>query len=272
LHFISLFHESEVSSSAGLAFTGLASYETLALQPDDLLFVPGMDFSTLTDPGFLGHCAPFFSWLREQADRNIRICSVCTGAFLLGYAGLLRKRQTTTHWKYFEEFQDAFPQTMLRRERLFVHDENIYASAGVSSGIDLALHLLEKERGAPFAAKIAKEVVLYLRRGENDPQLSVFLRYRNHLNDRVHRVQDLLATRLNEGLTITDLAEVVHTSPRHLTRIFRKTTGLSIGEYQKQLRQERARQLLRDGHKHSAVVQAIGLKSLNQLRTLLGDA
>jgi len=269
LHFIALQQNGKVLSSAGLFLCDLQDFSAFSLTENDLLFLPGMDFDTLTDTRFLSDCAPFFQWLNEQMENGAQICSVCTGAFLLGFAGLLRKRKTTTHWKYFDRFQECFPDALLQKERLFVSDGNLHASGGVSSGIDLALHLMEAHYGAPFAAKIAKEVVLYLRRGENDPQLSVFLRYRNHLSDQVHQVQDLMATRLDEKLTIPDLAEAVHTSPRNLTRIFRKHTGLSIGEYHKQLRTERARQLLAEGHKLEATAKAVGLKSVNQLRHLL---
>lgn len=269
LHFIALQQNGKVPSSAGLFLSDLQDFTVFSLSENDILFLPGMDFDTLTDTRFLSDCASFFQWLNRQMGNGAHICSVCTGAFLLGFAGLLRKRTTTTHWKYFDQFQAYFPDALLQKERLFVSDGNLHASGGVSSGIDLALHLIESYYGAPFAAKIAKEVVLYLRRGENDPQLSVFLRYRNHLNDQVHQVQDLMAARLDEKLTIPDLAEAVHTSPRNLTRIFRKHTGLSIGEYQRQLRTERARQLIAEGHKQEAIAKAVGLKSVNQLRHLL---
>lgn len=269
LHYISLQDSLKISSSSGLAFSDLEDFRSFSLTEKDLIFLPGMDYPTLIDTGFLSSCQPFFRWLRKQTDQGVQICSICTGAFLLGFAGLLPKRRVTTHWKYFDAFQERFPDAYLQKERLFVTDDNVHASGGVSSGIDLALHLLERYYGAPFAAKIAKEVVLYLRRGENDPQLSVFLKYRNHLNDQVHEVQDLLAAQLDQKWTIPDLAEAVHTSPRNLTRLFRKHTGLSIGEYQKQLRIERAQQLLAEGHKQAVIAQAVGLKSVNQLRDIL---
>lgn len=271
LQFIGLGTHSTMRSSAGLSFAQVETYATCHWRADDLIFIPGMDFPTLTDPGFLGRCAPFFTWLRKQAEQEVTLCSVCTGAFLLGYAGLLRNRKTTTHWKYLETFKRTFPDSQLLRERLFVKDGPIYTSAGVSSGIDLALHLLEKYSGASFAAGIAKEVVLYLRRGTEDPQLSVFLQHRNHLNDRIHHIQDILATRIADRLTITELAAEVHISPRHLTRLFRNATGLSIGAYQRNLRRERARQMLREGYTRKATAWAIGLKSTNQLRALLTD-
>jgi transcriptional regulator GlxA family with amidase domain len=130
---------------------------------------------------------------------------------------------------------------------------------------------LEKYFGAPFAAKIAKEVVIYLRRSEKDPQLSIFLKYRNHINDRVHQIQDILSTRLHEGLTLEDLAEEVNTSARNLTRIFKKVTGLRVGEYQRLLRIERAKQLLQKGHTQEHVAGEVGLKSRSQLLKLLSD-
>jgi transcriptional regulator GlxA family with amidase domain len=197
----------------------------------------------------------FYKWLIQQYGNGAKICSVCTGAYLLAQSGLLDGKKCTTHWKYLDDFRARFPKVGLITDRLFVEDQRIYTSAGVSSGIDLALYLLEVTFGPIFATKIAKEVVVYLRRTEEDPQLSVFLQFRNHLEQRVHLVQDNLAQHLDKKLTIEELAEEVNMSPRNLTRIFKKTTGITIGDYLDKLRMETAS-------------QACGLQSANQLRSL----
>ena len=197
------------------------------------------------------------------------ICSTCTGAFLLAEAGLLNGRACTTHWKYMERFARRYPQARLQANRLFVQQDGIYTSAGVSSGIDLALFLAEELWGAHFSAQLAKEVVIYFRRTENDPQLSVFTQYRNHLEQRIHTVQDRLAQSLDRKLNIDLLAEEVSMSPRNLTRLFKNTSGITIGHYLAQLRAERAEQLMGEGHTLKAAALQCGLKSPQQLRHLL---
>ena len=169
-------------------------------------------------------------------------------------------------------FSDRYPNIEIVRNRLFVENDNILTSAGVSSGIDLALHLIEKHHGSKFAADIAREVVIYLRRGEEEPQLSIFLRYRNHLIDPVHNVQDYLINNFHLNPSLPELAELVHTSERNLTRLFKKATDITIGGYQDLLRQEKADQLIREGNKMEMVAQACGYADVSQLYKLLKKA
>jgi transcriptional regulator GlxA family with amidase domain len=197
------------------------------------------------------------------------ICSVCTGAFLLAAAGLLDGRHCTTHWKYADRFKSQYPKAKLQTNRLFVTEDNIYTSAGVSSGIDLALYLTEQLWGPHFATQLAKEVVIYFRRTIDDPQLSVFMQYRNHLDNRIHQVQDRLSQSLDHKFSIDELAVEVNMSTRNLTRAFKKTTRITIGEYLEKLRIERAQQLIADGHTLEATALHCGLKSVNRLKQLL---
>jgi transcriptional regulator GlxA family with amidase domain len=154
----------------------------------------------------------------------------------------------------------------------FVKAGDIYTSAGVSSGIDLSLFILEELFGSGFAAKIAKEIVVYIRRTETDPQVSAFMQFRNHLDQRIHTVQDLLSQSLGQKLSIAELADAVFMSPRNLTRLFRKTTGISIGDYLNKLRTERSVQMIADGYTMQAAAQSCGLKSTNQLRAIIKKA
>ncbi len=268
LFFLTL-NKTEALSSAGLHLSQLEKYDSHVLGPNDWFFIPGVEAYLLHDPSFEASNVLFSEWLHLQYENGAKICSVCTGAYLLANSGLLEGRNCTTHWKYLEDFRTRFPKVGLITDRLFVEDQRIYTSAGVSSGIDLALYLLEEEFGPIFATKVAKEVVVYLRRTEDDPQLSVFLQYRNHLDQRVHLVQDNLAQHLEKKLTIEELAEEVNMSPRNLTRLFKKTTGITIGDYLDKLRVERAVQLLSEGNKVDSVSLSCGLQSSNQLRSLL---
>ncbi|WP_422083854.1 GlxA family transcriptional regulator [Ulvibacterium sp.] len=268
-HYLSLNPGTEEISSAGIALSRLEPFWNFTLGPHDLLFIPGLESHLFFAEDFKPKNQLFFSWLREQNQNKAKICSVCTGAYIMAFAGLFEGKSCTTHWKYFGDFKTRFPRAKLLSDRLIVKDGNLYSSAGVSSGIDLALFLLEEIYGPVFATKIAKEVVIYLRRTENDPQLSVFLQYRNHMDNRIHQVQDTLAQNLDKKLKIEELAENSHMSPRNLTRVFKKTTGITIGDYLAKLRIERALQLLSSGTKVNAVSLACGLQSSNQLRALL---
>lgn len=269
LSYISFSDANRVSSGAGLVFTELKAFHHFELKKNDILFIPGMESKLFFNHDFEASNGRFFLWLQNQNANGVKICSVCTGAYLVGFANLWNNKNCTTHWKYFDDFSNRFPGAKLQHDRLIVKDGNLYSSAGVSSGIDLALFIIEELYGAVFAAKIAKEVVIYLRRTESDPQLSVFLQFRNHIEARIHEVQDVLGQDLSIKYTIEDLANRVHMSPRNLTRLFRKTTGTTIGIYLEKLRLERAIQLLLGGSKVSAVAISCGLKSSNQLRSLL---
>ena len=269
LHFVSLNESGTIESSAGLHFSKLKPFNRFELTSNDVIMIPGMDYKLFSNTSFLKENRLFFKWLRDQNENQVTICSICTGAFLLAEAGILNHKQATTHWKYLAEFKKRYPLVDMQSNRLFVFDSPVYTSAGVSSGIDLSLYILEMLYGTKFATDIAKEIVIYFRRGEADPQLSVFLDYRNHLEHRIHKAQDFLITNIAENFTILDVAESIHMSTRNLTRLFKKTTGITIGAYIEKLRVERAVYLLSEKHKVSFVTQQCGLKSTNQLRALL---
>ncbi|MCJ8210352.1 DJ-1/PfpI family protein [Mucilaginibacter sp. RS28] len=263
-------HEAE--SSSMLAFYKLVDFSGINLGKGDLVFIPGIESSLLLSREFLDACKPFQQWLREQYQRGAVLCSVCTGAFLLADAGLLDGKQCTSHWKYLDEIHKRYPKLKVLDNRLFVSDSDIYTSAGVTSGIDLALHILEKKLGSYFAAKIAKEVVVYHRRSEKDPQLDAFMLYRNHLDHRIHAVQDMLAQNLSDQTAIEVLAEKVCMSPRNLTRLFKKTTQITIGSYIAQLRISHAVKLLNEGYTLQAAADSCGLKSTAHLRRMIAKS
>lgn len=239
------------------------------MQEGDVLFIPGLDYRLISSNDFLDTISDFLDWVKIQHQQRVHICSVCTGSFLLAETGVLQGKEATTHWKYLESFQTKFPDVELAPNRLFINQDNLYSSAGVSSGIDLSLHLLEVFFGTKFAVSIAKEVVIYFRRSSKDPQLSIFLQYRNHIDQCVHDVQDYIVENLEQGIRIEQLSDEVNMSSRNLTRRFKRTTGITIGVYVERLRVETAVTLLAEGHKLDFVIGKIGLKSSNQLRTLL---
>jgi len=270
LYFSTMFRDhTESDSLCALSFNQLTPYHQLKLTEGDFVFVPGFSYSLMTDNSFLNTARPFLQWLTTQHQNGATICSVCIGAFLLAESGLLDLRACTTHWEFTEQLKARYPMVKVQTNRLFVHENRIYSSAGIASGIDLSLYLLEQLWGPHFAAKIAKEAVVYFRRTLDDPQLNVFTQYRNHLDHRIHKVQDILIQSLDKKFTLEELATKVNMSPRNLTRQFKKTLGVTIGVYLDQLRAGQAEKLVSEGHTMQATALHCGLRSTNQLRYLL---
>jgi transcriptional regulator GlxA family with amidase domain len=237
-------------------------------EADDLVLVPGFRMAALdpVDPGVL-------AWLRKAHERGAQMASICTGAFVLGRAGLLEDRQCTTHWSRVDDLQRCFPSARVLTNRLFVDDGPVTTSAGIASGIDMALALVERRHGPLVAAAAARELVVYLRRDGGHRQDSIYLDYRTHLHPGVHRVQDWLIAHPGEPTTLDDLARTAAMSPRNLTRAFRQATGISVQEFRTRLRLELARDLLHDpGMTIEAVASRCGFESARQLRRLWKEA
>jgi transcriptional regulator GlxA family with amidase domain len=249
--------------SAGLAFAELTHYSTVEPGPGDLLIVPGFKLQEMNRTKGL------LAWLRKAAASEAVLCSVCTAAFLLAEAGLLDYGECTTHWRYTEQLRRDYPKLKVLTDRLFVKCGNIYTSAGVTTGLDLALFLLEERHGPEFTYKVARELVVYIRRDGSEPQESVYLQYRSHVNDDIHTIQDWMIQHLPQKIRIDELAALIYTSPRNLTRLFKSTTGATIGQYLEKLRVEKAMHLLRQQVKVGTITRQCGLQSTNQLRSLL---
>ena len=250
-----------VRSEQGLV---LADLEPLSEpEANTLILVPGMPYAATEK---LDRRA--VRWLRETADRGAHVASVCTGAFVLGEAGLLDGRRCTTHWSRTGELARRFPEARVLTDRLFVTDGNVTTSAGIASGIDMALALIEQADGPLVAAEVAREMVVYLRRDGAQEQQSVYLDFRTHLHPGVHRVQDWIVRNPSERPTLTDLAELAGMSPRNLTRTFRRATGISVHEFSTRVRLELARSL---SHEPSLTMEAVARRtglSARELRRL----
>lgn len=206
-------------------------------------------------------------FVRDAFDAGAQLASVCTGAFVLGEAGLLDGRRCTTHWTRIGELRRRYPAARVLDDRLFVSDGPITTSAGIASGIDMSLALIERLDGPLVAAAVAREMVVYLRRDGGHRQQSVYLDYRTHLDPGVHRVQDAIVQEPAARITIERLADVAAMSPRNLTRSFRRATGISIKEFTTRIRVELARTLLNDPSTTvEAVARRCGFATARQLR------
>lgn len=258
----------EVTSAQGLPLRAATAWPDLG--PRDLVLVPGW-----RSPGTAGGprlSADQVRRLREHHDRGGTVGSVCSGAFALGQAGLLDGRRCTTHHELQDELARRFPSATVLRDRLFVTDARVVTSAGIASGIDLALHLIATRHGPAVAARIARGMVVYARRGGEASQESAMLRHRSHLSDAVHRVQDVIDARFDQPLRLTDLAAGAGVSERTLTRLFNGATGMTPLRYQSVLRLERAEHLIAQGDTVETAARVVGFADARMLRRLRAGA
>ncbi|MFB4394230.1 MULTISPECIES: GlxA family transcriptional regulator [unclassified Pseudomonas] len=186
-------------------------------------------------------------WLVTQDHQTLRTCSVCTGAFLLAAAGLLEGQRVTTHWRKADALRQAFPTLAVCDERIFCESGKYWTSAGVTAGIDLALALIERDCGALVAQKVARRLVVHLRRQGDQRQYSEVLR----MQDRAGVPFKALIERIERDLalpwTVDDMAEASNMSRRTFQRKFKKSFGMTSLAVLKALRQERGHNLLAAG-------------------------
>ncbi|MFF0339943.1 GlxA family transcriptional regulator [Kribbella sp. NPDC004875] len=238
--------------------------------PEDLVLVPGWRSPRLSPVPPIG--PGLRERLRAHHAAGGSVASVCSGADALGWAGLLDGRRFTTHHDLTEELAARYPRATIVRDVLYVEDDRIITSAGIASGIDLALHLVAVARGAEAAARVAREMVVYARRNGDELQDSAMLRHRGHLSDVVHRVQDVIDERYAEKLPLADLAGQVGVSERTLTRVFSTATGLTPLRYQQVLRLERAEHLIGHGATVESAARTVGFEDARMLRRLRSRA
>jgi transcriptional regulator GlxA family with amidase domain len=262
-------YQDDPVSTAGLGFEKLARYTSAKLKEGDFVFVPGMNYEYVSSIPFRAE-REFFKWLKECSDNKIIVCSICNGAFALGYAGLLKDTECTTHWRRVSDLQALFPQARVLADILYVKSNNVYTSAGISAGIDLTLAILEELKGALFTHKVARGLVVYHRRSGSHKQQSVYLDYRNHINPQVHEVQDYMIDNLSKENSIESLADLVGMSPRNLSRVFKEKTGSTVLEYLTLLRKEYASTMLNNPeYTIEYIASKCGFKSARQLQRIL---
>ena len=254
----------EVRSAQGLtvrAETGLPGPG-----PQDLVLVPGWRAPTLArgpQPS-----EGLAAWLAVHHAAGGTVASVCAGAEALGRAGLLDGRRCTTHHELQDELAARYPRAEVLRNMPYVADGRVVTSAGIASGIDLALHLVAARHGPSVAAQVARSMVVYTRRGGAEPQDSAVLRHRAHLSDAVHRVQDVIDVRFREALPLAELAAEAGVSVRTLTRTFVAEVGLTPLRYQQLLRVEAAEHLIGHGATVEAAAHGVGFSDPRMLRRL----
>ena len=185
-------------------------------------------------------------WLRRIAAGTRRVGSVCTGALLLARAGLLDGRRAATHWNWCEHLARRYPQVIVEPDPIFVRDGNIYTSAGVTAGMDLALALVEEDHGSSLALQVARHLVLYLRRPGGQSQFSAALSLQSRDRHPLHELESWVLENINKPLTVEMLAKRASMSPRNFARVFSREMRLTPAKFIERLRVETARRRLEE--------------------------
>jgi transcriptional regulator GlxA family with amidase domain len=211
-------------------------------------------------------CETTLSFVRTMAKRGVRVASVCTGAYILAEAGLLDGRRATTHWWNTQDFVSSYPKVKLEPDQIYVKDGNIWSSAGVTAGIDLALAMVAEDFGDEIAKDTARRLVVYHRRSGGQSQFSQLL----ELKAPGGRFGPLLAwarEHLDAPLTVEDLAEQAGMSSRHFTRAFVAETRSTPSKAIERLRIEVARQRVQSSVEAiERVAQLTGFRDPNRMR------
>lgn len=236
------------------------------LAPDDIVLVPG--WRAYVPSRGVPLSEPSLSRLAEHHARGGLVASVCAGAEALAAAGLLDGRRCTTHHDIQGDLAARYPRASVVRDVLYVVDRRVATSAGIASGIDLALHLIAVRHGPAAAARVARAMVVYARRNGDEQQASALLRHRSHLSDLAHRTQDQIEARFTEPLPLAELAAACSISERSLTRRFAEATGTTPLRYQQALRLERAEHLIGHGASVETAARAVGFQDARMLRRL----
>jgi transcriptional regulator GlxA family with amidase domain len=257
--------EPEQPTSVGVRVSGLEPLPARIPNPSWLLLVGMPGNSVDVSRPQARRTVEWLSGLQPGQD-GLRLITICAGALLAAHAGLLHGRRATTHHHHLEELREVAPGCDVVANRVFVLDGPVASSAGITTGIDLALHLVTQECGASLASQVAQTMVMALRRGPQDPELSPFLAYRNHMHAALHRVQDAVSAEPQRNWSVPRMAQVGHTSARHLTRLFLDHAGTAPLQYLRRIRLAVAQAALESGRNVTQAAQIAGFSSDTQLR------
>jgi transcriptional regulator GlxA family with amidase domain len=247
-------------SETGLRLTPDSTLE--AAPPLDTLIVPGG--SGLREPKTNRKLAAF---IRARARQVRRLAAVCTGIYGVAPTGLLDGRRVTTHWAFADDVARKFPKLRLSPDELYIKDGRFYTAAGVTSGIDLSLSLIEEDLGPARALAVAREMVVYLKRQGGQQQFSEPLRFQLAARNRLRDLSDYVTAHLDADLSVTALAKATGVSPRQLSRLCRSELGQSPAALVQRLRLDDARRaLLEPGATVDATSRLVGFASADAFR------
>lgn len=222
---------------SGLQLVADHSYAASNIEIDTLL-IPGGDIEHAVANREL------IAWIKRTAPKVRRVVSVCTGAFLLAEAGLLDGLKATTHWHYSSQLAKSYPAVCVEPDYIFIREGNIFTSGGITSGIDLALALLEEDWGRELALFVARFMVVFLKRPGGQSQFSAYLTSEASHRPDIRDLQAWIMDHADQDLTVEALADRMAMSPRNFARLFTCETGLTPGKYVEMVRIDQARNLL----------------------------
>ena len=226
--------ELALPTSSGVSLMAHRHYWQVKGRIDTLLIAGGAGTRGPGDPALL-------AWLRKTAKQARRVCSICTGAFLLADAGLLDGKRATTHWRFVASFARKHPRVSWDPNPIFVQDGNIYTSAGISAGMDLSLALVEEDYGSALALSVARHMVIFLRRPGSQAQFSVALAAQAAERKSLQELQVWIAENLAKDLSVEALAARAAMSTRNFARVFTRELGQTPARYVERVRVESAR-------------------------------
>ncbi|SNT33208.1 Transcriptional regulator GlxA family, contains an amidase domain and an AraC-type DNA-binding HTH domain [Granulicella rosea] len=209
----------------------------------------------------------FIAWIAATAKRCRRVASICTGAFLLAEAGLLDGKQAVTHWRFCDRLAREYPAITVKPEPIYLKDGSTYTSAGITAGLDLSLALVEEDHGHEVALAIARFLVIFLVRPGGQAQFSHMLSNQSAASQPLRELQVWMIENLREDLSVERLAERMHMSARHFTRVCLRETGMNPGQFVDRMRVEAAQQRIdSSGMGLKEVAGACGFGSADALR------
>jgi len=227
---------------------------------------------TLVIAGGLGAEAGNFEeeyvrWVAETAARSRRVAGICTGAFVLAAAGVLDGKNAVTHWRFCDQLAREFPRVNVCPDRIFLRDGAVYTSAGITAGIDLALALVEEDRGHEASLAIARQLVMFLVRPGGQAQYSHMLSRQAATSQPLRELQVYMMENLRENLSVEVLAERIGMSPRHFSRVCLRETKMNPGQFVDRLRVEAAQQMIDSSNMGlKEVADACGFGSADSMR------
>lgn len=226
-------------TSGGLRLQAACSYSK-ASKAHTLLIAGGIGYrDQIADRALL-------KWIAAQVPRVTRLGSICTGSLLLAAAGVLRTQRATTHWAYFDQLREAAPDVQVDRNAIFVRSGNLYTSAGVTAGMDMALSMVEADWGKATALAVAQELVMFLKRPGGQSQFSRHLAAQQR-DDVFGTLELWMLDHLDADLSVETLARRANMSPRHFARLFKQRLGTTPAAYVRRLRVEEARRQIESG-------------------------
>jgi transcriptional regulator GlxA family with amidase domain len=227
-------------ASSGLRLYADRRFDEVGRGIDTLMIAGGMGQEI-----YRGH-VPLLRWIRRQAGWVRRLASVCTGAFLLGEAGLLKGRRATTHWRWCAHLASRYPDVRVEPDTIFLREGCIYTSAGVTAGMDLALAMVEEDQGRAVALAVARELVMFLKRPGGQAQFSAQLAVQLAETETLRSLQAYILDHPREDLAVDTLARRVAMSPRNFARVFTREVGTTPARFVTSTRVETARRLLEE--------------------------